>query len=106
MHAKDGSVLGFYRTSLLRLGKGNRVETLMQDILKGLRALAVNQLFRTATQSQMAKLEEAIEKLSHVESSIPDSDFESSGTHNTQHVGPGGIGNQYNHSGLGHQNIN
>ncbi len=92
--AKDGSVLDFYRATLLRLGKAHRVETLMQDILEGLKALAVNRLFRTATQSQMAKLEKAIDKLSHVESSVPDSAFESSGTNVTQNVAQGGAGNQ------------
>lgn len=92
--AKDGSALDIYRTTLLRLGKAHRVETLMQGILKALQDLAVNQSFRTATQSQMAALKEAVDKLSNVESSVPDSDFVSPLTHNTQHVSAGGVGNQ------------
>jgi hypothetical protein len=76
-NAKDGSMLDFYRTSLLRLGKAHRVETLMRGILRDLDALATNQLFKTATQSQTAQLKEAIDQLSKVKSSVPDSDFES-----------------------------
>jgi hypothetical protein len=34
--AKDGSVLDFYRTSLVRLGKAHRVEILMRVHLEGL----------------------------------------------------------------------
>jgi len=104
--AKDGSILDFYRTTLLRLGKAHRVETLMQDILKGLKALAANHIFKTATQSQMAKLEEAINKLSHVESSVPDSDFESFGTHVNQNIADGGTGNQAVNTGAGSMKAN
>ncbi|KAH7113408.1 WD domain-containing protein [Dactylonectria macrodidyma] len=103
-NAEDGSVLNFYRTSLLRLGKAHRVETLMQGILGGLDALAANQLFRTATQSQMAELKEAIDQLSKVESSVPDSDFEGSMT-NSQNIASGGTGYLSVITGQGH-NIN
>ncbi|RYP66586.1 hypothetical protein DL769_005993 [Monosporascus sp. CRB-8-3] len=101
-NAQDGSVLDFYRTSVLRLGKAHRVETLMQGILRDLDALATNQLFRTATQSQMAQLKEAINQLSNVESSVPDSDFESPGT-NSQHIASGGTGYQSNITGQDHK---
>lgn len=93
--AKNGGVFEFYRTIVIPLGKAHRVEALMQDILKGLKKLAINQLFKTATQSQIAGLEEAIQGLSKVEPSVPDSDFEDSGTLNvTQNVAQGGTGNQ------------
>jgi hypothetical protein len=92
--AKDGSVLDFYRTTLLRLGKAHRVESLMQGILRGLKELAINQLFRTATQSQMVKLEHAIDRLSSVGTSVPDSDFESCVTNITQNIAKGGTGYQ------------
>lgn len=91
---KDGSLIDFYRTILLRLGKAHRVESLMQGILRGLKALAINQLFRTATQSQIVQLEQAIDRLSSVESSVPDSDFESYVTNITQNIAEGGTGNQ------------
>ncbi|KAM0492207.1 hypothetical protein ACHAP8_010070 [Fusarium lateritium] len=100
-HTKDGSVLDLYRTSLLRLGKAHRVETLMQDILKGLDALATNHLFRTAPQSQIAQLKDAIDHLSNIESSVPDSDFES-GT-NYQTIASGGTGYQSNTTGHDHK---
>jgi N-terminal domain on NACHT_NTPase and P-loop NTPases len=103
---EDGSVLDFYRAILHRLGKAHRVETLMQGILKGLKAVAINQLFRTATQSQVAKLEEAIDKLSRVESSVPDSDFDSFGTHINQNVAEGGTGNQAVNTGDGSMRAN
>ena len=99
---KDGSVLDFYRTSVLRLGKAHRVETLMQGILRDLDALATNRLFRVATQSQIAELKEAVDQLSNVESSVPDSDFDSLGT-NFQHIAPGGTGYQSNITGQDHK---
>lgn len=104
-NTKDGSVLDFYRTFLLRLGKAHRVETLMQGILRDLDALATHRLFKTATQNQMAQLKEAIDQLSKVESSVPDSDFEGSMTNSTQNIASGGTGNQSVNSGQG-QKIN
>ncbi|KAH7136903.1 putative ankyrin repeat-containing protein [Dactylonectria estremocensis] len=100
--AKDGSALEFYRATLLRLGKAHRVETLMRDMLKGLQELATNQLFRTATQSQVALLKDSIDQLSNLESSVPDSDFEHS---MVQNIASGGTGFQTSISGQEH-NIN
>ncbi|KAG5788226.1 hypothetical protein H9Q69_012707 [Fusarium xylarioides] len=102
--AKDGSVLDFYRTSLLRLGKAHRVEILMRGILKDLGALATNQLFKTATQSQMAQLKEAIDQLSNVESSVTDSELEGPGS-NIMHNYDSATGHMSIISGQGH-NIN
>ncbi|KAK7419107.1 hypothetical protein QQZ08_011010 [Neonectria magnoliae] len=99
-NAKEGSMLDFYRTSLLRLGKAHRVETLMQGILRGLDALATNRLFKTATQSQMAELKKAIDQLSNVKSSVPDSDLEGSVA---QNIASGGTGNQSIISGQDHK---
>jgi len=99
--ANEGSALHFYRMSLLRLGKAHRVETLMHGILKGLDALATNQLFRTATESQIAKLEEAIGEMSKRESSVPDSDLENG--MNSQYISSGGTGYQSNISGEDHK---
>ncbi|KAF4962377.1 hypothetical protein FSARC_9543 [Fusarium sarcochroum] len=75
-NARNRSVLDFYRTSLLRLGKAHRVESLMGGILKDLDALSTNRLFATVTQSQLAQLKDAIDELSHVRSSVSDSEFE------------------------------
>jgi hypothetical protein len=97
-NTKDGSVLDFYRTFLLRLGKAHRVETLMQGVLRDLNVLGINQLFKTATQSQVVRLEEAVQQLSSVESSVPDSEFGGSIT-NTQNIGSGGTGHQVVNNG-------
>lgn len=97
----DASVFNLYRTSLLHLGKARRVETLMQDILKGLEALTMNQMFRTASQSQVDQLKEAIDKLFKVESSVPDSDFEGARTDFTQNNASGATGYQTLNSGCG-----
>lgn len=106
-NGKDRSVQALYRTSLLRLGKSHRVETLMRGILRDLDALATNQLFKTATQSQVVQLEEAIDQLSNVVSSVPDSDFNGSGASFTQNIS-GGTGyqaeRQYFHHGSGQIN--
>lgn len=102
--AKDWSALvSFYRTTVVPLGKAHRVEALMQDILKDLRMLAINQLFKTATQSQVAKLESAVQDLSNVDPSLPDADFETSVSNVTQHVAQGATGNQPVNVGPGTQ---
>ncbi|KAM0440043.1 hypothetical protein ACHAPT_001146 [Fusarium lateritium] len=94
-NGKNGSVMEFYRARVLQLGKGHRVEALMQELMKGLESLAVNRLFKTATQSQLTRLEEAINALSKVDSSVPDSAFEGSRAFGTvQHIAQGGHGNQ------------
>lgn len=72
----------------------------MRGVLKGLDALATNQLFRTAAQSQMAKLKKAIDRLSNVESPVPDSEFESRAS--SQIIESGGTGYQSNIDGQGH----
>lgn len=102
--AKDGSVLEFYRASLLRLGKPHRVETLMKDMLRDLDSLVTNQLFRAAPQSLLTRLKEAIDQLAAVVSSVPDSDLDSSRSFN-QTIRAGGTGylaeTQYNKPGSG-----
>jgi hypothetical protein len=96
-NANDWSALvSSYRTMMLRMGKAHRVEVLMQGILSGLKGLAVHHLFLGATKAQVDKLEDAIQRLSEVEPSLPDSDFESSGTTFTQAVGDGGKANMFN----------
>ncbi|KAK1759647.1 ankyrin repeat domain-containing protein 50 [Echria macrotheca] len=62
--ANDRSALDIYRAIVLRLGRAHEVETLMQDILRDLKVLAVNRLFRVQPQLHEAKLDEAITRLS------------------------------------------
>lgn len=75
---KDWSSLAkLYQKVVVPMGKAHRVESLMSAMIGSLKALAIHQMFKAATQPQVGKLEEAIKKLSQVEPSIPDSDFES-----------------------------
>jgi len=83
-NAREWSALDdFYRKRVLTLGKANRVETLMQGMLDDLKNLTMNQVFRLASQRQVEMLEkrlmEAIDKLSKVEPSIDDAEFEKGG---------------------------
>lgn len=102
-NAKDKPVLEFYRSSLLRLGKAHRVEKLMQDILRDLNTLAINQVFMPATPSMETELHEAINQLSRVVSSVPDSEFNAPGINAAQNNASGATGHQTVISGQGHQ---
>jgi hypothetical protein len=78
---KDWSSLAkFYHKVVVPMGKAHRVETLTSAIMKSLKALAIHQIFKAATEPLVRKLEEAINGLSQVEPSIPDSDFETTGS--------------------------
>jgi len=103
---KEWSVMDIYLPILQtwgRMAKAHRVEALMQDTLNALKVLAINQVFKTATHTQVARLEVAIEELAKVEPSVPDSDSDDGGTVNvTQNVASGGKGNQAFNKG-GHQ---
>jgi F0F1-type ATP synthase delta subunit len=54
------------------LGKGGRVEGLMEEILKDIQVLACERLTGTATDTQMKELEEAIKEMNDMPSSLPD----------------------------------
>ena len=71
----------------------------MQGILERLK-------MRGATHSQMAKLNEAVEALSHVESSVPDADMDRAGMNATQNIADHATGNQAVNSGSGTTNAN
>ncbi|KUJ12153.1 WD domain-containing protein [Mollisia scopiformis] len=104
---KGWSVVDFYRTTVVPMGKAHRVESLMKDILEAVKNLATYQVFKTATQQQVKKLEDAINELAKVEPSLPDSDFEAKSTTNvSQSVAEGGKGNQAVNSGPGQQDNN
>jgi DNA repair exonuclease SbcCD ATPase subunit len=70
------SLAKLYQKVVVPMGKAHRVESLMSAMIDSLKALAIHQMFKAATQPQVVKLEEAIKKLSQAEPSIPDSDFE------------------------------
>ena len=90
-----------YRIVLLKLGKGNKVEVLMKEILADLANLGQYQVFGVATESQVLQLQKDIKELSTVESSMPDSDLVTP----TQSIASGGTGHQYNNYG-GNQQLN
>ncbi|KAK6535483.1 hypothetical protein TWF694_001939 [Orbilia ellipsospora] len=68
--------------SVLAGTKANKVERLMEDILKGAKLLALNQVFKTG--QDLTAIEKAIESLAIVEPSIPDSELEGAGIINAQ----------------------
>ncbi|KXH50672.1 hypothetical protein CSIM01_01521 [Colletotrichum simmondsii] len=77
--AKEWSALvKFYHNKVVPLGKAHKVESLMQDILKKLKVLAIRQIFKASAelQKQVDGLEDAIRSLSEVDPSLPDSDFD------------------------------
>lgn len=102
-NTNNGSIMKFYRTSLLNLGKSYRVEVLMLGILKDLDALFTNQLLGPAHYNQTNELKDAIARLSEMESSVPDSDLKRTGTNFTQNITSGGTGYQSHYSGQGQQ---
>lgn len=61
-----------YKSALKSLGKGERVESLMEGILKDIQVLACEKLIGTATEVQVKQLEEAIRYLNEMPSSITD----------------------------------
>jgi hypothetical protein len=81
-----------YRVVLLKLGTGNRVEVLMQEILEDLANLGRYHVFGVATESQVARLQNDINDLSTIEPSIADSDLATA----IQNIANGGTGHQYN----------
>lgn len=46
--------------------KANRVETLMGDIMKSIKNLALNQVFEAVTRKDLKAIEQAVEKLSKI----------------------------------------
>ncbi|KAL2874435.1 hypothetical protein SGCOL_010415 [Colletotrichum sp. CLE4] len=77
--AKEWSALAkFYHNKIVPLGKAHKVESLMQDILKKLKVLAIRQIFKASAelQKQVDSLEDAIRSLSEVDPSLQDSDVD------------------------------
>ncbi|KPM35886.1 hypothetical protein AK830_g10674 [Neonectria ditissima] len=86
------TLAGFYHRVVVPMGKAYRVENLMGDIMDKLKALAIHQMFKAATQGQIEKLEKAIKELSEVEPSLPDSEFEIGGGNVNQNISDQGRG--------------
>jgi hypothetical protein len=61
-----------YKKALSTLGNGDKVECLMEGILKDIQVLACERLKGTATETQVKEIEEAIKQMNEMPSSIPD----------------------------------
>lgn len=81
------------------LAKSRKVEILMRDILKDVDLLSQHRLFQTATFTQVAGIQDAIERLSQIEPSISDSELEVPTQSNIQNIATGGRGMQNNNYG-------
>ncbi|PTB49562.1 hypothetical protein M431DRAFT_125875 [Trichoderma harzianum CBS 226.95] len=104
-NSKYTSVLDCYRDTLRALDNSHRVEVLMLSLLKDLDALFTEDLLK-AEDYMKKKLQEAIDKMSQVKSSVSDTDDETPGVGFTQHVASGGTGNQSYYGGHSHQIFN
>lgn len=101
--SNDASVLDMYRAALKRLGKAQRVESLMNGILADLNALATNRIFRgDDTAHVAAQLKEAIAHLSDLTPSVPDEELDGpQGCNQVIESGGTGYQAQYNNYGSG-----
>lgn len=80
--------------------KAHRVETVMEDILKSTKRLALNQVFQAATKGDLKEIEKAIEELARVQPSLDDSDFDGAeGITASMTIASGGKGQQNNVQG-------
>ncbi len=92
-----------YYKAVKAKGKGNKVETLMTNILKDVQLLDSQHGMKTATEEQQKEILAAIKELSDVPPSVPDSEFHDPGVTMNQY-GSGtqqytGHGNSYASSG-------
>jgi hypothetical protein len=102
-----------YVSALRTLGKGNKVESLMEGILKDIQALACEKLMGTATEAQVQQLEEAIREIADMPPSIADEVRGQSHSGSGDNIGNFGPGNltynkalrdivQHHHTGASH----
>jgi hypothetical protein len=87
-----------YKKALGTLGKGDKVECLMEGILKDLQVLACERLVGTATEAQGKEIEEAIKQMDGMPSSLQDEvrgviQTNCDGGDNFANVGPGTMSN-------------
>ncbi|KAL7917764.1 nucleoside phosphorylase domain-containing protein [Trichoderma austrokoningii] len=110
------SVLDCYRDTLVNMDKSHRVEVLMLGLLTDLSALFTKELLEGENYDKVGVLKDAIDRMSNVESSIPDvdfktanmessvpdADFKTTGARFNQNIHSGGIGNQAYYGGREH----
>ena len=83
-----------YKKAIRTLGKGDRVECLMEGILKDIQVLVCEKLMGTTTDTQLKELEDAINEMNEMPPSLPDEARSVIQTHsgsgdNIGHIGPG-----------------
>jgi len=83
-----------YKKAVGTLGKGDRVECLMEGILKDIQVLVCEKLMGTTTDTQIKELEDAINEMNEMPPSLPDEARSVIQTHsgsgdNIGHIGPG-----------------
>jgi hypothetical protein len=61
-----------YKKALGTLGKGDKVECLMEGILKDIQVLVCERLMGIATEAQVKEIEEAMKQMNEMPSSLPD----------------------------------
>ena len=87
-----------YKKAISILGKGDKVECLMEGILKDIQVLACERLMGTATDTQIKELEDAIKEMNEMPPSLPDEARSVIQTHS-------GSGDNIGHTGPGTMNI-
>ncbi|KFY27130.1 hypothetical protein V491_01015 [Pseudogymnoascus sp. VKM F-3775] len=95
-----------YKRALHTLGKGDKVESLMGEILKDVQVIACEKLEGTANSAQLKTLEEAIREMKEMPSSLTDEAGTIAQTHSGSgdNIGHSGSGNIY--AGDAHHNQN
>jgi hypothetical protein len=95
-----------YKKAMLTLGKGDKVEYLMEGILKDTQLLAGKKLMGIATEVQVKGLEEAITEMKEMPSSLQEDTGNITQTHSGSGdiIGHSGSGNIY--AGESHHNQN
>ena len=88
-----------YKSALKTLGKGEKVESLMEGILKDIQVLVCERLMGTATDAQVKQIQEAIKQMNELPSSLPE---EAEGVVQTH----SGSGDNIAHGGQGTLNVN
>lgn len=68
----DDKWLHRYKKAISILGKGNKVECLMEGILKDIQLLAYKKLQGAATEAQIKEMQEAIKQMNEMPCSLPD----------------------------------
>ena len=95
--ADDSSTAERYLLAVKTMGKGNRVESLMREMLEDLQLLAIKHGMVSKTDTREKELVKAIEELAALQTSFI-----------ATHSGPAALsqaqGNQFNNPGSGHNN--